>query len=182
MSFTRRRLPHQYPEGKWLFVTWHLHGSLPHTLYPPPDKLSGGKAFGWMDRYLDSARQGPMYLRQPRIAQIVLASLRRGIELGHYRLHAYVLMANHVHVLLLPRIPPARLAILHDRGEIGVGETLHHRSIVDSVFDARVLAAGPHVGGHATVITEVEGAAYRTGEHRFSLDDRDPLGRGFLLR
>ena len=25
----RRHLPHRYPEGKWLFVTWHLHGSLP---------------------------------------------------------------------------------------------------------------------------------------------------------
>ena len=24
-----RRLPHIYVEGKWLFVTWHLHGSLP---------------------------------------------------------------------------------------------------------------------------------------------------------
>jgi proline racemase len=76
----------------------------------------------------------------------------------------------------------ARLAILHDRGELRIGETLRHRSIVDSVFDARVVGAGPDVGGHATVITEVEGSAYRTGEHTFTLDDRDPLERGFLLR
>ena len=76
----------------------------------------------------------------------------------------------------------ARLAILHDRGEIAIGETLRHRSIVDSVFDARVTGAGPPAGGHPTVITEVEGAAFRTGEHTFVLDDRDPLGRGFLLR
>jgi proline racemase len=53
---------------------------------------------------------------------------------------------------------------------------------VDSVFDARGVGAGPDVGGHATVITEVEGSAYRTGEHTFTLDDRDPLERGFLLR
>jgi proline racemase len=38
------------------------------------------------------------------------------------------------------------------------------------------------VGGHASVITEVEGSAYRTGESMFSLDPRDPLGTGFLLR
>ncbi len=76
----------------------------------------------------------------------------------------------------------ARLAILHARGEIGLGETLRHRSIVDSVFDARVIQAGPPVGGHTTVVTEIEGAAFRTGEHTFVLDDRDPLGRGFLLR
>ncbi len=76
----------------------------------------------------------------------------------------------------------ARLAILHDRGEIEVGDTLHHRSIVDSAFEARVIEAGPPVGTHQTVITEVEGAAYLTGQHTFTLDDRDPLGRGFLLR
>jgi proline racemase len=76
----------------------------------------------------------------------------------------------------------ARLAILHDRGEIGVDETLRHRSIVDSVFDARVTEAGPPVGTYPTVITEVEGAAFRTGQHTFTLDDRDPLGTGFLLR
>src|ERR1017187_10076115 len=29
MSKSLRRLPHVYPEGAWLFVTWHLHGSLP---------------------------------------------------------------------------------------------------------------------------------------------------------
>jgi proline racemase len=76
----------------------------------------------------------------------------------------------------------ARLAILRERGQIGVGETLRHRSIVDSVFDARVIAAGPPVGPHASVITEVEGSAFRTGEHTFTLDARDPLGTGFLLR
>jgi proline racemase len=76
----------------------------------------------------------------------------------------------------------ARLAILHERREIGVGETLRHRSIVDSVFDARVIEAGPPVGPHASVITEVQGSAFRTGEHTFSLDTRDPLGTGFLLR
>jgi proline racemase len=32
------------------------------------------------------------------------------------------------------------------------------------------------------VLTEVEGMAYRTGEHRFVLDPRDPLGDGFVLR
>jgi proline racemase len=76
----------------------------------------------------------------------------------------------------------ARLAIMHDRGEIGRGEKLRHRSIVDSVFEARVIEVGLPVGGHPTVVTEVEGAAFRTGEHTFVLDDRDPLGRGFLLR
>ncbi len=76
----------------------------------------------------------------------------------------------------------ARLAALHARGELAIGEAFRHRSIVDSVFDAWVVAEGPPVGSHASVITEVEGSAYRTGEAMFSLDPRDPLGTGFLLR
>ena len=76
----------------------------------------------------------------------------------------------------------ARLAVLHARGELGLGSIFHHRSIVDSVFDAWVVDEGPTVDRHPSVITEVEGSAFRTGESLFSLDDRDPLGTGFLLR
>ena len=36
--------------------------------------------------------------------------------------------------------------------------------------------------GRDAVVTEVEGTAHRTGEHRFVLDPRDPLGDGFVLR
>ncbi|MBV8948971.1 MAG: proline racemase family protein [Solirubrobacterales bacterium] len=32
------------------------------------------------------------------------------------------------------------------------------------------------------MLTEVSGTAFRTGEHRFVLDPRDPLGTGFVLR
>ena len=106
MSETRRRLPHIYPEGKWLFVTWHLHGSLPRDQYPPPG-LRAGEAFVWMDRYLDTTRFGPMFLRREDIARIVVNSLQRGVEIGHYDLQAWVVMGNHVHALLLPKVPPA---------------------------------------------------------------------------
>ena len=109
MPESRRRLPHRYPGGKWLFVTWHLHGSLPQALYAPPGKLSSGSAFVWMDQYLDQARSGPMYLAQEPMARLLVASLRRGVLLGHYELGAYAIMANHVHVLLLPKVSPSRL-------------------------------------------------------------------------
>lgn len=109
MPFSRRRLPHAYPPGKWLFVTWHLHGSLPHARYAPPGKVSAGKAFVWMDRYLDRARAGPQFLKQPELASMIVECLHKGVALGHYTLDAFVVMANHVHVLLQPRIPPSRL-------------------------------------------------------------------------
>ena len=95
MNFSRRRLPHVHPPGKWLFVTWHLEGSLPHALFPPAGKQSNGKAFVWMDRYLDTMRTGPGYLIQPEIGTLVASSIQRGVALGHYQLRAWVIMGEY---------------------------------------------------------------------------------------
>lgn len=62
-----------------------------------------------MGRRLDRAQTGPLFLREPEIAVAVLDSLYKGAELGHYELGSFVVMANHVHVLLLPKVPPSRL-------------------------------------------------------------------------
>jgi REP element-mobilizing transposase RayT len=43
------------------------------------------------------------------VAEIVVAALQRGVELAHYNLRAYVVMPNHVHVLLYPRVAPTKL-------------------------------------------------------------------------
>jgi hypothetical protein len=104
-----RRLPHVYPENQWLFITWNLHGSLPHARYPPAHKLSSGQAFVWRDQYLDRATSGPTFLKREAIAELVVASLFKGVELGQYHLGAFAVMANHVHVPLLPVVAPSLL-------------------------------------------------------------------------
>ncbi len=71
----------------------------------------------------------------------------------------------------------ARCALMLDEGSLRQGEALRHDSIIGTVFNARVV--GVVEGG---AVTEVEGTAYRTGEHRFVLDPRDSLGTGFVLR
>jgi proline racemase len=71
----------------------------------------------------------------------------------------------------------ARCALLADEGALREGQVLRHDSIVGSTFLARIV--GETSEG---LLTEVEGMAYRTGEHRFALDTRDPLGTGFVLR
>jgi proline racemase len=71
----------------------------------------------------------------------------------------------------------ARCALLAADGVLGDGQVLRHDSIVGTTFEARVLGEAP--GG---LLTEIEGMAFRTGEHRFVLDPRDPLGTGFVLR
>ncbi|WP_433238636.1 proline racemase family protein [Streptosporangium sp. CA-135522] len=68
----------------------------------------------------------------------------------------------------------ARLALLHADGFTG---TLTHDGIVGTSFLARVAEVTEE-----GIIPEVEGMAYRTGEHRFGLDPRDPVGAGFTLR
>ena len=75
----------------------------------------------------------------------------------------------------------ARLALLDRSGRLRRGEELRHRSIVDTEFRGRVVGE-TEVAGLPAVVTEVEGSAYRTGEHVFTLDPDDPLGDGFLLR
>jgi putative transposase len=67
-----------------------------------------------MDRYLDQASTGPLYLRQQELACMVVQCLHKGAELGHYELAAFelaafVVIASHVHVLLLPKVNPSRL-------------------------------------------------------------------------
>src|SRR5438045_831806 len=106
-----RRLPHQYRQGKWLFVTWHLHGSLPHVKYPPPNKLSSDAAFVWMDRYLDSTRTGPRYLAQDPSRRLWwrLCSMAYSWVTMDWEPKNYAILANHVYVLLLPKISPSRL-------------------------------------------------------------------------
>ena len=75
----------------------------------------------------------------------------------------------------------ARLALLERAGELPRGSELVHEGIVGAEFRARVVGDA-EVAGRPAVITEVEGSAYRTGAHEFTLDPNDPLGEGFFLR
>jgi proline racemase len=75
----------------------------------------------------------------------------------------------------------ARLALLDRSGRLPRGHELVHRGIIGSEFRARVVG-DDDVAGIPAVVTDVEGSAFRTGEHVFTLDPEDPLGDGFLLR
>ncbi len=110
VSSYRRRLPHFHPLDKPLFLTWRLHGSLPPNRAFAAGNLRSGKVFVAMDRLLDEARTGPLHLRRPEIAQIVVDAFLYGQDsLHHYTLHAFVVMPNHVHVLLTPHIAVSKL-------------------------------------------------------------------------
>jgi len=131
MTFYRRNLPHWHPEGRNIFVTWRLYGSLPNGYLrgkaavgrlgsKRTGKSAGatkaaatnqdwGKRFLAADSELDRGAHGPLWLRDPAIAGCVEEAIIRGVELGQYELRAYVVMPNHVHVLLEPHLPLARI-------------------------------------------------------------------------
>ena len=60
--------------------------------------------FALTDQYLDGAVTGPMHLNDGPAAKIVVDSILFGVP-KRYQLFAFVVMPNHVHVLLLPHLP-----------------------------------------------------------------------------
>lgn len=75
----------------------------------------------------------------------------------------------------------ARVALLADEDRLPDDSVLTHDSIVGTRFRARIVERASAPSGEAVVV-EVEGEAYRTGEHAFVLDPCDPVGTGFVLR
>ena len=101
----RRRLPHFHPDDTCLFLTWRLWGSLParakRAVYP-----TAGYAFVATDRELDTRASGPLWLKDPRIADLVARTILAGdCERHFYDLCAWAVMPNHVHLLILPKVP-----------------------------------------------------------------------------
>jgi proline racemase len=75
-------------------------------------------------------------------------------------------------------------ALLAARWALGAseaGDTIVNAGITGESFVARVEGTTT-LGDHDAVITSVQGNGYVTGHQRFVLDERDPLGQGFLLR
>ena len=101
MSFYKRRLPHWHPEGAPIFVTWRLFGTLP--VGQAGSLPTEGRRFLAQDRRLDLAESGPRWLQQQTIAACVAETLLLGERVWRkYDLWAWVIMTNHVHVLLTP--------------------------------------------------------------------------------
>jgi proline racemase len=74
----------------------------------------------------------------------------------------------------------ARLALLHARGELAIGEPFRHLSILDTVFDCRIVETA-RAGSVAAVIPEIAGRAWLTGISHYGVDPDDPFPNGYRL-
>ena len=72
----------------------------------------------------------------------------------------------------------AKLAVLHARGKLSVGEPFFNQSIVGTEFVGTVVDE-TEVGGRPAVVPQVRGSAYITGFQQFVFDPDDPLVHGF---
>ncbi len=74
----------------------------------------------------------------------------------------------------------ARMAVLHARGELGLGEPFVARSLIDSRFDCRI-EAETTLAGKPAIIPSIAGRAWITGTHQLMLDPDDPWPGGYRL-
>ncbi|WP_019172067.1 proline racemase family protein [Pseudaminobacter salicylatoxidans] len=74
----------------------------------------------------------------------------------------------------------ARLAAMHAKGELAVGETRLFESIVGSRFTGAV-ARATTTAPHDAIVARVGGRAFYSGKAEFFGEEDDELGRGFLV-
>ncbi len=74
----------------------------------------------------------------------------------------------------------ARMAVLHARGQMAVGERLTAVSVIGSTFAGRILGR-TEVGPLPAIRPEISGRGWITGIHQHMLDPSDPWPRGYRL-
>jgi proline racemase len=75
----------------------------------------------------------------------------------------------------------ALLAARYALGASSVGDEIVNAGITGESFRGRIDGI-TRLGDREAVVTSIEGQGFVTGHHRFIIDERDPLGEGFLLR
>ena len=75
----------------------------------------------------------------------------------------------------------ARMAVLHARGRLAVGDRLIHGSIIGTEFRGRILRETTTESGHPAIVPEIEGRAWITGYHHYVLDGADPFPVGYAV-
>ncbi|KAH7179992.1 proline racemase family [Fusarium flagelliforme] len=74
----------------------------------------------------------------------------------------------------------ARMAVLHARGQLRIGETFKHRSIIGTEFISHIRGT-TQVGEHQAVLPTIQGRAWITSHKQVVLDPSDPFPTGFQV-
>jgi proline racemase len=74
----------------------------------------------------------------------------------------------------------ARIAVLHARGLMRVGDSMEHASVLGTTFAGRIVAE-TSVGDRAAIVPAIRGSAWITGITQVLVDPADPFPEGYLL-
>ncbi len=74
----------------------------------------------------------------------------------------------------------AKMAVLHARGELVVGQDFVHEGPLGTTFTGRVLEETT-VGPYAAIVPEISGQGWITGRGEYLLDETDPFPEGFTI-
>ena len=74
----------------------------------------------------------------------------------------------------------ARMAVLHARGTMRVGDSMIHESIIGSRFKGTIGGATT-IAGRPAILPLIEGRAWITGLHSYTVDPTDPYPSGYVL-
>lgn len=74
----------------------------------------------------------------------------------------------------------ARMAVMHARGALTLGEEFRHESVLGTVFTGRLVDA-VRLGGVTAVVPEITGHAWITGFADYVVDPADPFPTGFTV-
>lgn len=74
----------------------------------------------------------------------------------------------------------ARMAQLHGKGRLGLGDTYRNESLIGTVYLGRV-EAPTKIGPYQGILPSVEGWAQVIGHNTIFVDERDPLAHGFQI-
>ena len=74
----------------------------------------------------------------------------------------------------------ARMAVLHAKGQMDVGDKLLAKSIIGSEFEGEILET-TDLGGKTAIVPRISGTAWITGTHQVTLDPSDPWPEGYRL-
>ena len=74
----------------------------------------------------------------------------------------------------------ARMAALHARGLMHVGEAMTHASVLGSTFEGRITSEA-RVAGRPAIVPAVRGSAWITGMTEVLVDPTDPFPEGYVL-
>jgi trans-L-3-hydroxyproline dehydratase len=111
---------------------------------------------------------------EPRVSIVQIAEPWRGV--GAVTKNAVVIAPGRLDRSATGTGLSARMAVLHKRGLMRVGDSMTHASAIGSTFDGRIVAETED-----GIVPAIRGSAWISGVSELYVSDDDPFPEGYLL-